>query len=147
MKYINPHRWDIFFSLLFFIMLIKMMIYENNLNSCCVSTFRLHNFILSYLALREKKETERKRERGRERDLQHFILIFSEKPILWKLILISINWSIAISFKQAHHVEVEVFFHPVCSRVKLFKHLHDVKGIQSIHYGCSFYASCKKKTE
>lgn len=71
-KYINAYQT------FFFIMLIKMMIYENNFNSCCVPTFLLHDFILSNLALREKKETQRER----ERDLQHFILIFTEKPSL-----------------------------------------------------------------
>lgn len=146
MKYINPHRWDIFF--LYYSLLCSLRCWSMRI-IWIAAAFQHSAFITLYyhIWLWERRKRQRERERGRERDLQHFILIFTEKPILWKLILISINRSIAISFKQAHHVEVEVFFHPVCSRVKLFKHLHDVKGIQSIHYGCSFYASCKKKTE
>lgn len=56
MNQIYKSRPDFFF---FFMMLIKMMIYENNLNSCCVPTFLLHDFVLSYLALRQKKEKEK----------------------------------------------------------------------------------------
>ena len=44
----------------------------------------------------------------------------------------------------SHHIEVKVLLNPFSSFIKLLEHLHDVEGVQGIHYCRSFYTPWKK---